>query len=176
MCFITSSLFLFWVSTGTSVSQTLICYFTAMALLEVSLGSSHFCQVGHRVIEELPKATKNVGMLCSWADKDKQEKAPESTLKMLWNSPFKLTRAMPEPPRTWLHSKASPEKQGFCRPYSKAHRPTWECKSNKQAPKHAEVIRNVWIQPAAISAPAICLSPNTQCGYWGQYATAHTRN
>lgn len=54
-----------------------------MGLLEVSLGRSHFCQVGQIVIEELPKATKNVGMLCSWADKDKQEKVPESILKML---------------------------------------------------------------------------------------------
>lgn len=61
-------------------------YFTAMALLEVSLGSCHFYQVGHRVIEEVPKATKIVGLLCSWADKDKQEKIPESTLKILWNS------------------------------------------------------------------------------------------
>lgn len=35
------------------------------------LESSYFYQVGHRITGEEPKATKNVGMLYSWAARDK---------------------------------------------------------------------------------------------------------
>lgn len=44
----------------------------AMALVWVPLRSSHFCHVRHRVTEEEPKATKNVGILYSLAARDKQ--------------------------------------------------------------------------------------------------------
>lgn len=138
-----------------------------------------FCQVGHRVLEEVPKATKNVGKVCSWADREKQEKAPESTLKMLWNSPFKLVRAMPEPLRTWLHMKVSPGKPAIrflwaIQQSTQTHVRMWEQQSSS---KVLRVTRNVWIQPAAILAPGIFLSPNAWvCGHWGQEAMAHTRD
>lgn len=83
-----------------SISQQWHCGYPQEALISARLG-----------IESLKKNPELPKMLTCYIagllETNKQVRAPESTFKTLWNPFLRLVRAIPEPIRTWLHTKAS---------------------------------------------------------------------
>lgn len=108
-------------------------------------------------------------------EKDKQEKAPESTLKMLWNSPFKLTRAIPELLRIWLHTKAFPEKSAirFLQTIEQSTQ-THMRMGEQQASSKSPISHQKWVNSTCSHTCSWDLSVPKHLGMWALRAVCYS--
>lgn len=161
-----------------SVWQTLILYFTAMALW-LSPGSPTSVRLDTSVIEEEPKATKNVDMLHSWAARDNQTsegpwKRFKDTLKSISQACQGNTRTHKNMTTYWGISREIRGKVAADLESTQSNRSLGEQQgSSKALSSHRKCVNSTCSQTCS---SWVCPSPHAWVrGHWGQWATAPRR-